>query len=74
MSDDIEKINEIFRIHDEQISSTDARTSGVDSAPPPVTDTKKERKNLTKEAPMKKVDRFLTDSDGRRQHNYTGDE
>ena len=24
MSDDIERINEIFRIHDEQISSTDA--------------------------------------------------
>ena len=74
MSDDIERINEIFRIHDEQISSTDAAAepaSASKSAKGKSAGAKSGSKN--KEDPIKKVDRFLTDSDGKEQRNYTGD-
>ena len=74
MSDDIERINEIFRIHDEQISSTDAAAE-----PAPASKSAKGKSagaksgSKNKEDPIKKVDRFLTDSDGKEQRNYTGD-
>lgn len=74
MSDDIERINEIFRIHDEQISSTDAAAE-----PAPASKSARGKSagaqsgSKNKEDPIKKVDRFLTDSDGKEQRNYTGD-
>ena len=74
MSDDIERINEIFRIHDEQISSTDAAAepaSASKSAKGKSAGAKSGSKN--KEDPIKRVDRALTDSDGKEQRNYTGD-
>ena len=68
MSGDIDKINEIFRIHDEQ-------TKSEEPAPvQPEKQGKADRKTgLGKTSPVKAVDNLFTDQTGEEAHNYTGD-
>lgn len=69
MSGDIDKINEIFRIHDEQAKSEE---------PAPVQPEKQEKAERKtgrgKTSPVKAVDELFTDKTGEETHNYTGDE
>ena len=60
MPDDIEKINEIFRTHDEQ--------GKPDTAPEP-----QEPDAGRKKTPLKAVDHLMIDSTGSETRNYTGD-
>lgn len=65
MSGDIDKINEIFRIHDEQAKSEE---------PVPEKPEKKDRKaGRGKTSPVKAVDELFTDKTGQEARNYTGD-
>ena len=69
MSGDIDKINEIFRIHDQQTKSEE---------PAPAQPEKQERKadrkaGRGKNSPAKAVDELFTDKTGEETHNYTGD-
>lgn len=59
MAEDLDKINEVFRLHDEKAAETD-RLSAVE---------KKE-----KSAPIRAMDKLLIDESGEQAHNYTGDE
>ena len=63
MSGDIDKINEIFRIHDQQAQKEE---------PAPAQPEKQKRKGRT--SPVKAVDELFTDKTGQETHNYTGDE
>ena len=63
MSGDIDKINEIFRIHDQQAQKEE---------PAPAQPEKQKRKGRT--SPVKAVDELFTDKSGQETHNYTGDE
>ncbi len=60
MSDELEKINEIFRIQDEYFKSEEK----------PALPKEAEQKNRS---PLKAVDRLLIDESGSETHNYTGD-
>ena len=60
MSDELEKINEIFRIQDEYAKS------GED------TETLKEEEQKNR-SPLKAMDRLLIDETGNETRNYTGD-
>lgn len=60
MSDDIEKINEIFRSHDEH-----TKREAASEAPQPGA--------RQKNTPIKAVDKLLIDSTGSEARNYTGD-
>ncbi len=59
MAEDLDKINEVFRLHDEKAAET-GRLSAVE---------KKE-----KAAPIRAMDKLLIDESGEQAHNYTGDE
>ena len=74
MPGDIDKINEIFRIHDKAINSEDqAEKKETEKTKP-----KKKRavKETLKElrSPVKAMDKLLTDGSGHGPSNYTGDE
>ncbi|MBR1457394.1 MAG: endolytic transglycosylase MltG [Oscillospiraceae bacterium] len=60
MAEDLDKINEIFRLHDEQ-----AAASGRHPA--------SEKGSREKAAAIKAVDKLLIDEEGEQIHNYTGD-
>lgn len=78
MPDDIEKINEIFRIHDENAKKKTGQTGRTGAQPaaapqePSVQPEKREPKGRT--AKLSAVDNFLIDKTGEEKHNYTGDE
>ncbi len=80
MPDDIEKINEIFRIHDENAKKKTGQT-GKTGAQPGV----EERQGEAPQEPAAKdakdrssrfsaVDNFFIDKNGDENHNYTGDD
>lgn len=60
MSDELEKINEIFRIQDEHAKS--------EAEPEPTVETEPKSRS-----PLKAMDRLLIDETGREARNYTGD-
>ena len=67
MSDDIQKINEIFRSHDE-VKKTEAEESR----------SKKKRdsvlpRDMLKKRPVEAMDELIIDKSGAQQRNYTGD-
>ncbi len=64
MSDELDKINEIFRIHDEKTHPAEHR----EPTPPRRSERREKRK------PLEAVDKLLIDSSGRETRNYTGDE
>lgn len=74
MPGDIDKINEIFRIHDEAINS-DAKTEKKETEDPKARK-KRGKKEALKElrSPVKAMDKLLTDDSGHGPSNYTGDE
>ncbi len=61
MADELEKINEIFRVHDDP-ADADAADRETGNA---------EKQRTT---PLKAMDRLLIDADGDQARNYTGDE
>ena len=61
MADELEKINEIFRVHDDP-ADADAADRETGNA---------EKQRIT---PLKAMDRLLIDADGDQARNYTGDE
>ncbi len=61
MADELEKINEIFRAHDEQGIEPEAASESEDGG----------RQRTT---PLKAMDKLLIDSTGEEARNYTGDE
>ena len=68
MSGDIDKINEIFRIHDQQTKSEEPAPAQ------PEKQGKTDRKSgRGKSSPVKAVDDLFTDKTGEETHNYTGD-
>ena len=73
MADDLDKINEIFRMHEEKaaeeaqgaaVAASDAQVRAENGA---------DRAAKEKAAPIKAVDRLLIDETGEEAHNYTGD-
>lgn len=74
MPGDIDKINEIFRIHDEAINS-DAKAEKEETEGPKARK-KRGKKEALKElrSPVKAMDKLLTDDSGHGPSNYTGDE
>lgn len=66
MPDDIEKINEIFRIHDEQTEKIQEAAQPKKESPAPAP--KKKLSDLPKA-----VDELLIDNSGNEKRNYTGD-
>lgn len=70
MSGDLEKINEIFRIHDEN-TKTGKGTKTVKSAPGESIAAKGSKRI---KAAAAAVDKLLIDEKGEEAHNYTGDE
>ncbi len=74
MPGDIDKINEIFRIHDEAAGSKEQAEKK--EAEEPKTKKKRSRKEAIKElrSPVKAMDKLLTDDAGQGPSNYTGDE
>lgn len=74
MPGDIDKINEIFRIHDEAINS-DAKAEKEETEDPKARK-KRGKKEALKElrSPVKAMDKLLTDDSGHGPSNYTGDE
>lgn len=64
MPDELEKINQIFRIHDEQAHSP--KKQGEDDAPKSTGGAKK--------TPLQAMDELLIDASGKETRNYTGDE
>ena len=61
MPDELDKINEIFRIHDDR-SHTDNQA-----------ERQRKRQNSVHKNPIKAMDELLIDSSGRETRNYTGD-
>ena len=61
MPDELDKINEIFRIHDEKKHPEDQG------------ERKKTRQTNARRNPIKAMDELLIDSSGRETRNYTGD-
>ena len=61
MPDELEKINEIFRIQDERAHT---------ETPP---EQKKPKKSAGRKSPLEAVDELLIDSSGKEARNYTGD-
>ena len=68
MPDDIEKINEIFRIHDENAKKTGAQPAAKPQEQP------QEPAAKDKSSRFSAVDNFFIDKNGDENHNYTGDE
>lgn len=74
MSEDLDKINEIFRIHEENAAKAErdaGEAAGADEEKKPAPKAKRPRKAPD---PIKTVDKLLTDPSGREASNYTGDE
>ena len=74
MPGDIDKINEIFRIHDEAAESKErAEKSAAEESG---SKKKRSKKEAIKElkSPVKAMDKLLTDDSGQEPSNYTGDE
>ena len=66
MPDELEKINQIFRIHDEQ--KRPARKRGEEPQPP-----KQDPGQSAKKTPLQAMDELLIDASGKEARNYTGD-
>ena len=75
MPDDIEKINEIFRIHDENAKKKTGQTgrTGAQPAAKPQ-EHPQEPAAKDKSSRFSAVDNFFIDKNGDENHNYTGDE
>ena len=78
MRDDIEKINEIFRIHDENAKKKTGQT-GKTGAQPAAKPQEQPQEPAAKDAKDRSsrfsaVDNFFIDKNGDENHNYTGDE
>ena len=78
MPDDIEKINEIFRIHDENAKKKTGQT-GKTGAQPAAKPQEQPQEPAAKDAKDRSsrfsaVDNFFIDKNGDENHNYTGDE
>ena len=75
MPDDIEKINEIFRIHDENAKKKTGQTgkTGAQPAAKPQ-EQPQEPAAKDKSSRFSAVDNFFIDKNGDENHNYTGDE
>ena len=75
MPDDIEKINEIFRIHDENAKKKSGQTgkTGAQPAAKPQ-EQPQEPAAKDKSSRFSAVDNFFIDKNGDENHNYTGDE
>ena len=78
MPDDIEKINEIFRIHDENAKKKTGQT-GKTGAQPAAKPQEHPQEPAAKDAKDRSsrfsaVDNFFIDKNGDENHNYTGDE
>lgn len=74
MPGDIDKINEIFRIHDEAINS-DAKAEKKETEDPKARKKRGKKKALKElRSPVKAMDKLLTDDSGHGPSNYTGDE
>lgn len=80
MAGELDKINEIFRIHDEKKKINDeekkANENTAEEKLPEDGDEKKEspKTGRQKIAPVAAVDKLFIDEDGEEQPNYTGDE
>ena len=61
MPDELDKINEIFRVHDDQDRKQNQ------------TEQQKPRQNSVRKNPIKAMDELLIDTSGREARNYTGD-
>ena len=74
MPGDIDKINEIFRIHDEAANSKEEAEKKQTEEPK--AKKKRGKKKALKElrSPVKAMDKLLTDDSGQEPSNYTGDE
>lgn len=70
MPGDIEKINEIFRIHDETVNSADKKSSEEPLKQP---ETKQPEEKTVREKVNRAVDKLLIDDNGSQTGNYTGD-
>ena len=65
MAEDLDKINEVFRLHDEKVAGT-GRLAAVEKAA-------KEKAAKEKAAAVKAMDKLLIDETGEQAYNYTGD-
>ena len=65
MSDDIEKINRLFRVNDEMEAAEETGR--------PVEFSAEINSGKMRRTPIKAVDRLLLDTSGEEEHNYTGD-
>ena len=73
MAEDLDKINEIFRIHDEKANRTDEVKNNMDaSSQEPKSEKPKRSRNMR--APIEAMDKLLIDESGDEASNYTGDE
>ena len=61
MAEDLDKINEVFRLHEEKVAQT-GRLAAAENA------------EKEKAAPIRVMDKLLIDETGEQAHNYTGDE
>ncbi len=80
MAGELDKINEIFRIHDEKKKihdeDTQAKESTASEKTPGEVAEKKEASKTGRQkiAPVSAVDKLFIDEEGKEQPNYTGDE
>ena len=80
MAGELDKINEIFRIHDEKKKTEDEekreKENNASEKTPGETEEKKEpyKTGRHKTGPVSAVDKLFIDEDGEEQPNYTGDE
>ena len=74
MSGDIDKINEIFRIHDEAINSAEDGEKKEEEKGKAKKKPGKREKLKELRYPVKAMDKLLTDDSGQGPSNYTGDE
>ena len=70
MAGDLDRINEIFRIHDEQTAKAGSdEDKSTDEQP-----VEKPKATRSRRDPIKAVDKLLIDESGEEASNYTGDE
>ncbi len=68
MAEDLDKINEIFRVHDEKYASDEATEEKAEAAPE-----EKRALKVSRRAKIEAVDKLLIDESGQEASNYTGD-
>ena len=68
MAGDLDKINAIFRAHDEKAAEKKTQEEAEKASPK-----EPEKKKRGKAAPVRAVDKLLLDETGQEASNYTGD-